>query len=191
VFDSAWRRAAMGAAALAIALAAAGCGSAQPKSAASSTRDFERALSGAPPPLQALYSQPGEILDGGSTAFERRVRGLRGYPIVVNKWASWCGPCRFEFPFFQRVVKRRGKRVAFLAVDAEDSKGDARKFLERFPVPYPSYFDPGSQIAKRLRSARNFPTTSFYDAKGELVYTKQGVYASEAALENDIGQYAR
>jgi cytochrome c biogenesis protein CcmG/thiol:disulfide interchange protein DsbE len=110
--------------------------------------------------------------------------------VVVNKWASWCGPCRFEFPFFQEQVKQRGTRIAFLGVDSEDARGEAREFLDDFPVPYPSFFDSGSEIAELLGSERNFPTTTFYDREGALIYTKPGGYASEAALEDDIREYA-
>jgi thiol-disulfide isomerase/thioredoxin len=167
----------------------AACGSDQPESAATPA-DYERALADAPRPLARLYARPGELLDGGPEAFEQTLRGLRGHPVVVNKWASWCGPCRFEFPFFQKQVTKRGTEVAFLAVDAEDAKGEARDFLDEFPVPYPSFFDPRSDIAELLGSERNFPTTTFYDRSGELVYTKPGGYASEAALEDDIREYA-
>ena len=109
----------------------------------------------------------------------------------MNKWASWCGPCRYEFPFFQKQSKQKGKRIAFMAVDGEDARSDAKKFLSEFPVPYPSYFDPDNEIAKTFRGNRAFPTTAFYDSKGELVFTKQGGYPSEAALEKDLQQYAR
>jgi cytochrome c biogenesis protein CcmG/thiol:disulfide interchange protein DsbE len=166
-----------------------GCGSDDPRSAATPA-EYERALAGAPPKLARLYSQPNELIGGGPEAFKRTLRGLRGHPVVVNKWASWCGPCRFEFPFFQSQVKKRGTRIAFLAVDSEDAREEARDFLEKFPVPYPSFFDPRSEIAKLLELERNFPTTTFYDAAGELVYTKPGGYASEAALEDDIREYS-
>ena len=129
-------------------------------------------------------------LDGGPEAFERQLRGLRGYPVVVNKWASWCGPCRFEFPFFQSRSKKRGSEIAFLAVDSEDARDEAPRVPGEFPVPYPSFFDPESDIAELLGSERNFPTTAFYDRGGELVYTKPGGYASEAALADDIREYA-
>jgi cytochrome c biogenesis protein CcmG, thiol:disulfide interchange protein DsbE len=170
-------------------LAVAGCGAEKPKSAATPA-DYELALADAPAPLDRLYSRPNELVSGGPEAFERTLRGLRGYPVVVNKWASWCGPCRFEFPFFQEQVRKRGEEIAFLAVDSEDARDEAREFLEEFPVPYPSFFDPKSDVAERLGSERNFPTTTFYDAAGELVYTKPGGYASEAALEDDIREYA-
>jgi thiol-disulfide isomerase/thioredoxin len=168
---------------------AAGCGAEDPESAASPA-DYERALADAPAPLARLYSRPNELLSGGPEAFERTLRDLRGYPVVVNKWASWCGPCRFEFPFFQNQVEQRGAGIAFLAVDAEDAREEAQKFLEEFPVPYPSFFDPRSDVAEVLGSERNFPTTTFYDRRGELIYTKPGGYASEAALEDDIREYA-
>src|SRR5205085_11114912 len=121
----------------------AGCGASQPKSAATAA-DFKRALAGAPPPLAALYGVPGRVLDGGPSAFRRQIADLKGHPIVVNKWASWCAPCRFEFPFFQKQVTKRGKSIAFLAVDGEDSKDGAHSFLARYALPYLSFFDPHS-----------------------------------------------
>jgi cytochrome c biogenesis protein CcmG/thiol:disulfide interchange protein DsbE len=175
----------------AIVLAAlAGCGSEEPKSAATQAT-FKRALAGAPAPLRRLYSRPGELVEGGPPAFKRQIEDLRGYPVVVNKWASWCGPCRFEFPFFQKQVAKRGKRIAFLGLDAEDSKDAAGRFLGRFPVPYPSFFDPRSEIAEVFHGDRAFPVTVFYDRNGGVEYLKQGGYSSEEALARDIDRYAR
>ena len=171
-------------------LLAAGCGSGDPKSAASQAQ-LQKTLKGAPAPLAKLYAHGGQILDGGPKPYQRQIAALKDYPIVVNKWASWCGPCRFEFPFFQAVSAKYGKRVAFLAIDGEDNKSDAREFLKKYPVPYPSYFDPHDEIVKELHANVGFPTTSFYDRSGKLVYTKPGGYASQAALEKDLRQWAR
>jgi cytochrome c biogenesis protein CcmG, thiol:disulfide interchange protein DsbE len=140
--------------------------------------------------LRKLERQPNEILDCGVDGFKRQLDALVGYPVVINKWASWCGPCRFEFPFFRRLAARHAGNVAFLGLDSEDSKRDARKFLKKFPIPYPSYSDPDSKLATVFRGQRVFPTTAFYDRRGELVLTKQGGYASESALEKDIARYA-
>ena len=106
--------------------------------------DYQRALAGAPPALASLYRQANRLLPGGLDAFDARLTGLRGHPVVVNKWASWCGPCREEFPWFQDLSARLGKRVAFLGVDSNDSSAAARTFLGEFPVPYPELQRPRS-----------------------------------------------
>jgi cytochrome c biogenesis protein CcmG/thiol:disulfide interchange protein DsbE len=168
----------------------AGCGQDDPQSAVTQAQ-LAAALKDSPPPLKRLYAHGGELVDGGADAFQRQIQDLRGYPVVVNKWASWCGPCRFEFPFFQRLVQRQGTRIAFLAVDSRDEKGAARKFLRKFPVPYPSYFDPNGDVARRFRGDRVSPETAFYDRQGKLVYTKPGGYSSQAVLAADIRRYAK
>jgi cytochrome c biogenesis protein CcmG, thiol:disulfide interchange protein DsbE len=148
-------------------------------------------LAGAPAPIARLHSQANRLLDGGADAFEERLRQLRGYPVVVNKWASWCGPCRYEFPFFGRQATKRAKTVAFVGVNSNDNDGDANDFLADYPVPFPSYKDPQLEIAAAFNAVQAFPSTAFYDSKGELAYVHQGGYASEAKLAADIRRYAR
>jgi cytochrome c biogenesis protein CcmG/thiol:disulfide interchange protein DsbE len=146
----------------------------------------------APPQLAAIREQANQLLDGGSEAFERRLEELRGYPVVVNKWASWCGPCRFEFPWFQSVAKERGGEIAFLGDAANDSEDALATFLEGLPLPYPSYLDPDLKIAAELGGpVQAFPATAFYDRAGELVFTHPGVYRDEQDLITDIDRYAR
>lgn len=170
------------------ALALAACGSDDPKSAG---KPDSAALKGSPAPLAALHSQGNELLGGGADAFKARLRELRGYPVVVNKWASWCGPCRGEFPYFQRQSQKLGKGVGFLGVDSNDNDGDARSFLSQFPVSYPSYKDGNLAIAAVFNGVQAFPTTAFYDKKGGLAYVHQGAYQSEQKLAADINRYAR
>jgi cytochrome c biogenesis protein CcmG, thiol:disulfide interchange protein DsbE len=175
---------------LAAIVVAVGCGSDQPRTAASNPSACKPPLD-ARATLEKLRAQSNQVLDCGTDSFKRQIAALKGYPVVVNKWASWCGPCRLEFPFFARLARMRSGEIAFLGVDADDAKEDARKFLDDFPVPYPSHFDPDSKIAAVFRGQRVFPTTAFYDSKGELAFTKQGGYNSVAALADDIERYAR
>jgi cytochrome c biogenesis protein CcmG/thiol:disulfide interchange protein DsbE len=175
------------AASLIVMLALAGCGSDDPESVPADPAQ----LKGAPPPIAALHKQGSELLDGGPDAFKARIAGLKGHPVVVNKWASWCPPCRAEFPFFQKHSARLARKVAFIGVDSNDNDDDAREFLKEFPVPYPSYKDPSLDVAQVFKGQIAFPTTAFYDSKGELVYVKQGGYRDEADLVADIERYAR
>jgi thiol-disulfide isomerase/thioredoxin len=146
----------------------------------------------APRELVSLREQANELLGGGTEAFGARLGELRGRPVVVNKWASWCGPCRFEFPFFQELATERGAEIAFLGIDSDDSEDAARTFLEELPLPYPSYSDPHHEIADEfLDNAREFPATGFYDSRGELAFVHRGVYASQDALAADIRRFAR
>jgi len=178
------------AAVTAAALLAAGCGASEGSDYGGVHPDYARALAGSPAPLAALHRQGNELLAGGLDAYERRLGALRGYPAVVNVWASWCGPCRFEFPLFQKAAARYGKRVAFLGVDKQDSDDAARTFLEEAPVPYPSYTDPSSDIAAGIGAGRGVPDTAFYNRKGELAYLKQGPYTDLASLRADVERYA-
>jgi thiol-disulfide isomerase/thioredoxin len=152
--------------------------------------DYARALAGSPPALAALHRQADRLLSGGTGAYEERIAALRGYPVVVNVWASWCGPCRFEFPTLQRLSARYGKRVAFLGVNSQDSNDAARTFLSEDPVPYPSYTDPGKGLAESLGVTFGIPDTAFYDRGGKLVYLKQGPYAKPSELQADLQRCA-
>jgi cytochrome c biogenesis protein CcmG, thiol:disulfide interchange protein DsbE len=172
-----------------MALAIAGCGSSQGGDYGGKHPDYATALAGSPAPLAALHRQADQLLPGGKDAYEERIAALRGFPVVVNVWASWCGPCRFEFPHFQQAAADYGKRVAFLGIDTQDSDDAASTFLEEAPVPYPSYTDPSKDIGEAIGASLGLPDTAFYDRRGKLVYLKQGPYDDEAELRADIERY--
>lgn len=166
-----------------------GCGSST-SGGDGSHPDYAKALAGSAPPLAALHKQANQLLPGGQDAFEARLAQLRGYPVVVNVWASWCVPCRDEFPVLQKLSARYGKRVAFLGINVEDSDDAAATFLREDPVPYPSYTDPDKKITESIGVPRGYPDTAFYDGNGKLVSLRQGPYTSGSELEADVRHYA-
>jgi cytochrome c biogenesis protein CcmG/thiol:disulfide interchange protein DsbE len=168
----------------------AGCGASEPKSAAPSQSEVKKQLGGAAPKLAALHNQANQLIGGSKSDFQARMAELRGYPVVVNKWASWCAPCRGEFPAFQKAGLKLGKRVAFLGLDGQDNDGNARKFLKQYPVTYPSYRDPDLKIAPTIQAGVAFPTTIFFNRQGKLVYAHPGPYNNAADLIADIKRYA-
>jgi cytochrome c biogenesis protein CcmG, thiol:disulfide interchange protein DsbE len=172
---------------IALALVVAGCGPSN--SEGGKHPDYAKALADAPAPLAALHRQANDLLPGGVDAYEKRIAALRGYPIVVNVWGSWCGPCRFEFPTLQRLSAHYGRRVAFIGVDSQDSEDAAATFLRDTPVPYPSYSDPDEEIANELETI-GLPATVFYDRDGELVFLDHKPYFEDAELRADIERYA-
>ena len=149
-----------------------------------------RALAGAPAPLAALHAKANRLVPDARKTYDAQIAALKGTPVVVNKWASWCGPCRAEFPVLQETSTKLGKQVAFVGLDANDNDEQAGKFLSQFPVPYPSFVDRNARVAQKLGIGQSFPTTLYLDAKGEVAFIHQGPYTTAAAFERDIRRYA-
>lgn len=173
-----------------LAILSSGCGSGGSGDYGGSHPDYAKALAGSPAPLATLHKQADDLLPGGNAAYEKRLSQLRGYPIVVNVWASWCGPCREEFPVLQKLSAHYGKKVAFLGINSQDSDDAAATFLREAPLSYPSYSDPDKDIAHSIGADIGFPDTAFYDQSGKLVYLKQGPYRDNSELEADVRRYA-
>ena len=175
---------------VAIGLSQASGGGGEGKSAGGVCGKVPAELAGAPAALGDLHSQSCQLIGGGPSAFKARLASLKGYPVVVNQWASWCGPCRAEFPHFQKLGRSLGKRVAFLGVDSMDNNGDATSFLKKFPVTYPSFVDGDGKVSQVFNGVGPLPKTLFYDAGGKLKFIHVGQYKDEATLRRDISRYA-
>lgn len=175
------------------AAALAGCGSSAPaKSAAPTPQQITADFRGSPAPLAELHQQANHLLPGGLAAFRSRLDALHGYPVVVNKWASWCGPCVGEFPILQRVAAELGRRVAFVGIDVNDGTGaPGAAFLKRFPVSYPSYLDPHAAISNGVGAATYQPMTLFFSRTNHhsYVFEHAGPYLSVAAFAHDVERY--
>ncbi len=165
-----------------------GCGAGVERSQAPPAAIERAALDGSPSALAALHREASRLLPGGASAVTARLRALRGYPVVVNAWAAWCGPCRHELPVFQRASVKLGRRIAFLGVDTQDEDAAAREMMKGLPVSYPSYADPAGDVLKGLGAA-GLPVTAFYDRRGRLAYLHQGPYAGAGDLAQDVRRY--
>jgi thiol-disulfide isomerase/thioredoxin len=133
---------------------------------------------GAPPaePTPAVNATTADLLptDVGAlpsfdaSRFESLLGQLRGTPVLVNVWGSWCAPCRDEATTLNDAHERFGQDVQFVGVDILDSRGSARAFMEEFGSTYPSVFDPPGAIRDAL-GLLGQPVTLLYDRSGEIV----------------------
>jgi cytochrome oxidase Cu insertion factor (SCO1/SenC/PrrC family)/thiol-disulfide isomerase/thioredoxin len=156
-------------------------------------RAVRRDLADSPPALAALHAQSGQLLSGGtdSDALYERIAKLRGYPIVLNIWASTCAACQAEFGLFASASARYGKRVAFLGADNVDLAGLAKAFLHSHPVSYPSYETSTAGIDPLLVGGlEGTPTTLYISPRGHVIYVHTGQYGTGGALDLDIQDYA-
>jgi len=94
---------------------------------------------------------------------------LRGKAVVLNFWASWCGPCRDEAPLLERVWRGyRDRGVVVVGVNIQDLEPAARKFLQEFQITYPNVRDGDGRIAKKY-GVTGVPETFFIDRSGRIV----------------------
>jgi len=111
----------------------------------------------------------GPLLTGTGTV---DMAGYAGDVVVVNFWASWCGPCRQEAPGLSKVARQYGGKVQFLGVDLKDTKPAAQVTVRDFGYPYPSVADPQGSIQRSFGFFAQ-PVTLFYDRNGDLVKVNQ------------------
>jgi thiol-disulfide isomerase/thioredoxin len=161
---------------LGAALAAAGCsdpGSGEGPTASPSTRVPAPALNAAEAPLLPTdrFALPEVTPDSFATLLEQ----LRGTPVLVNVWGSWCGPCRGEAPALAEAAETYGRRVQFIGIDILDDRESARGFMREYGWRYPSLYDPSP--TGTVRDQMGFvgqPITVIFDASGERVFSHVG-----------------
>jgi cytochrome c biogenesis protein CcmG, thiol:disulfide interchange protein DsbE len=114
------------------------------------------------------------------------LRELRGHPIVINFWASWCSPCAKEAPRFRASARLHAGQVVFLGIDVNDFKSDARHFLRKHKVNFVSVRDGGASTLARY-GLTGLPETYFVDARGRAVAHSPGE-VSRAELERGVAE---
>ncbi len=129
--------------------------------------DFE--ASGDPLELPDQGSFPAVTTD----EFEGILVGLRGQPVVVNIWASWCAPCRTEMPLLQDAADSYPGEAVILGVASNDDPGEAKRFIEELGLTYPNVFDASGEIRVALGLIA-YPTTYVFGVDGTLVARVNG-----------------
>ena len=119
-----------------------------------------------------------ELPEYDPATFQRLLEELRGTPVVVNVWGSWCPPCEAEAPDLADVSKEFEGRVQFVGVDILDTRPAAREFIQRYDWPYPSVFDPQARIRDALGYVGQ-PVTIVYGPDGRKVFEWNGAIGAE------------
>jgi cytochrome c biogenesis protein CcmG/thiol:disulfide interchange protein DsbE len=123
-------------------------------------------------------------LDGDG---EVRLADFRGRPVIVNFWASWCNPCRQEFPLLQQALRdHRSDRLAVIGVTYRDIPDDSRDFVSQMRATWPQAVDDDRAVAKAF-GVRSIPVTFFVRADGTIAARVFG-FTSEAALADPLAK---
>lgn len=129
------------------------------------------------PPLKLARALEEPAADGRIQLAE-----LRGTPVVLNFWASWCQPCREEAPLLERGWQRWGRKgLLFLGLNMQDISDDAKGFLEEFSIDYPTIRDPGKSVSVDY-GLTGIPETYFIDARGRVVAHSIGLLTQRSLV---------
>lgn len=126
-------------------------------------------------------------LDGKTVS----LRDFRGSPVMLNFWASWCPPCRYEMPFFQQIWEEwHGKGLVILAVNIGESAATAKKFMGDSGFTFPVLLDTSQDVALNY-NIRSIPTTFFLDESGVIRDMKIGAFINKASVESKLSRIIR
>jgi thiol-disulfide isomerase/thioredoxin len=138
---------------------------------------------------RATITPDGDIIAGSPSKLGATLRSMRGEPVVVNYWATWCEPCKVEMPRIVDASEKYSGRVGFLGVNVEDDVQAAEEFVRRYKIPFRSVADPQGKI-RRDEKVLGLPVTQFYDADGKLALVHQGEIKADE-LEEKIEEVLR
>lgn len=115
-------------------------------------------------------------LDGNGDV---RLADLRGRPVIVNFWASWCNPCREEFPLLKEALRdHRSESLAVVGVTYQDIPADSRAFVDKMDATWPQGIDEGGVVAKAF-GVRAIPQTFFVSPDGTIVARVFGITSQD------------
>ncbi len=117
---------------------------------------------------------------------------LRGEVVMINFWATWCGPCRQEMPLLEQIYQRySGLGFTLLGVNVEEHSADADRFLAETPVSFPILFDPDNEVSKQY-GVSAMPSTVIVDRQGNVRFLHHGYQPGyENEYQNQIRELVR
>src|SRR5207249_10262742 len=122
------------------------------------------------PPPKVGAQAPAFSLERLSGTGDISLASLRGRTVVLNFFASWCGPCKREAPILEQLWQDdRARGLVVLGVDANDSRGDARRFVRKHDLTYPVVFDHDGRVAASRYAVSNLPVTYVLNPNGRVV----------------------
>lgn len=108
------------------------------------------------------------------------LKDLRGQTVLVDFWASWCGPCRRSFPWMNGILGKYGERsFTIVAVNVDKSRSDAEKFLTETPARFDIVYDPGGEIARAF-DVQTMPSSYLLNTEGEIVEVHRGFLSAKS-----------
>jgi cytochrome c biogenesis protein CcmG/thiol:disulfide interchange protein DsbE len=134
------------------------------------------------------YDRESQVLEFRAARFDGGTvdsADLRGTPVVLNFYASWCSVCDRELPDFQRVAERLGTRVQVLGVNPQSNDTDAAQaeMITRNGVTYPTLRDPKDELLRQFNTSGGLPTTVFLDADGVVRKVHNGLLTERLLLD--------
>jgi len=151
---------------------------AQNQSHAGSAQSSSSPLDGYPAPdftLGVLSTHPGPPI---------HLASLKGRPVMLNFWASWCDPCKQEAPLLEAMWQRvQGQGIVFLGIDFEDSQSDGLSFLHTYGITYPNVVDTDGSVAINY-GVTGVPETIFIDRHGVFVHRVIGELTAQTVQSN-------
>jgi len=112
---------------------------------------------------------------------------LRGHPVILDFWATWCGPCQAQSPIVNGISQRfKGKGLVVLGVNTSDAEGLAARFAAKKGLLFPMLYDEGNSIANKYH-VENLPTLIVVSKEGKIVAVRHGV-TSDSDLERLVRQ---